>query len=737
MPELPDYLRRRPERVEFSPPIELRERMLPFDRITWEHFEALSLELFEQEHELIDSRLYAGRGEDQDGIDLYGVTAEQRYVAAQCRRVRALTRGAIIGVVDDFVGGDWAQRTAALTLFTAASTESRGVAAAIEEQRQRLAKAGVQFAVRDRRSLSNDLRLHPDLVDAYFGAQWRRAFCPGEDQETSRARGQIEAAEILVAAARRPRYLDLESLNVAVRKAVRRLVEDHEDEYPLLEPLLNDPEGAARAARWIANPPAPLANVSWRFWAVVTRIAERGGEWRAGVDGWLKVSEQRGQNVGNIVDGSVAAGVAGEGQVRDELLARARVIDPDHPRVKLQEAGALEEAEDQLELLDGVRSDDAVEQALLELNRALAWLRVPNLDEAEAALQRAEQSPEAAALLQLGVVRANVVVQRNRLAASQHRPTDAQALTRAETDCLKLRDNLIAEHRFDESVRALMLAVDAAALRFDFPRVQALLEVATERELTMPDAPGVLGDAALRVQLPRIALSLTDRAEPTEETRGIRAAAKLKLRQNVETAREELRELALGGGAEAEMAASALCQDSAFHRGRWDEDVAAVIAVRLPVDVLLLKARHLASTNNYGDAKRLLDEHLDDDPRVLHLRFDLASRIDDPEAIDLVPKLLASSPHRHYRLLAADLLLTHASGDPARAESEIRVIIDDQMASAAERSDAYALLLRLLARQERWADARTELGNWIRIDASDERLNFWQVKVGRMFRRGD
>src|SRR4051794_35877213 len=113
MPELPDYLHRRPERFEFSPPVELRERILPFDRVPWEHFEALSLELFEQEHELIDSRLYAGRGEEQDGIDLYGVTAERRSVVAQCRRVRALTPGAIVGVVDDFLDGAWAQRAAA------------------------------------------------------------------------------------------------------------------------------------------------------------------------------------------------------------------------------------------------------------------------------------------------------------------------------------------------------------------------------------------------------------------------------------------------------------------------------------------------------------------------------------------------------------------------------------------------------------------------------------------------
>jgi hypothetical protein len=198
--------------------------LLPFGEIPWEHFEALSLELFERRTGLADTRLYAGRGERQGGIDLYGVTPAGEYETAQCRRVRELTAGDIESVVDDFVAGPWAERSSGLTLFTAATTEARAVAETIETQRERLTSLDVAFAVRDRRELSRSLRTDSDLVDAYFGPGIRRAFCTGEDHVSARAEGAIETAELVVAAARRPRIVDLGSLHVAVQKAVRELV---------------------------------------------------------------------------------------------------------------------------------------------------------------------------------------------------------------------------------------------------------------------------------------------------------------------------------------------------------------------------------------------------------------------------------------------------------------------------------------------------------------------------------
>ena len=90
MVDVPDYLRHRTGRFHYSPPVEPRPRLLPFGEIPWEDFEALSLELFEQQYELVDTRLYAGRGQGQDGIDLYGVTLDQEYECIIVFGIKAL-----------------------------------------------------------------------------------------------------------------------------------------------------------------------------------------------------------------------------------------------------------------------------------------------------------------------------------------------------------------------------------------------------------------------------------------------------------------------------------------------------------------------------------------------------------------------------------------------------------------------------------------------------------------------
>ena len=90
MVDVPDYLRHRTGRFHYSPPVEPRPRLLPFGEIPWEDCEALSLELFEQQYELVDTRLYAGRGQGQDGIDLYGVTLDQEYECIIVFGIKAL-----------------------------------------------------------------------------------------------------------------------------------------------------------------------------------------------------------------------------------------------------------------------------------------------------------------------------------------------------------------------------------------------------------------------------------------------------------------------------------------------------------------------------------------------------------------------------------------------------------------------------------------------------------------------
>ncbi|MEX2195206.1 MAG: hypothetical protein WD844_07950 [Thermoleophilaceae bacterium] len=738
MTDLPEYLQQPPAPTQdYPPPVRERAQELPLGDMPWDEFEKLAMRLFAHELELVDYRLYGNPGQGQEGIDLYGASPTGQRHTAQCRRVRLLGPAEIRGLVDDFVAGPWAEASDSLVLFTTASARERRVADAIEVQRDRLAEAGVEFIVRDRERLHLDLKYEPDLVDDFFGEDYRRAFCPGESMAPSIDVPGLarEIAAELDRTNRRARVLDVNDLNAAVQRAIRVLAEHDESEVALLEPLLDDTRPVSRAAEWIAAPPADLAAASWQLWAVVTRIAERGGGWSAAADGWLRIASIRegAAELRAIVNASIAAGIGGDEELADELLGRAREIDPEHPKLRLQDVGKIDEPTDQLAALDGLESDDEDEEALIELNRALAHIRLNGFAEAERALRRAEQAG-GERLTQLPVIRANLAVQRNRINASRGRPIDGRALEEAERECLDARQTLIGEHRFAESVRALMLAVDAVAIRTDFAGTEALLQLATEEEIDAKDGSGVLGDAALRCMVPRLALRFTERAPDSPERRRIRAAANLNLRSDVEANRAELRELALGGTDEAYMAAFALCRDAAFHQGPWDREAAAVLATESPIEAITLEAWHLTRLVRYEDARSLLEPH-ETEHWALQLRFTLADFAEHPDALELVPRVLASNPDRHQRLRCAAVLLRDNQGD--RAEDAARQVAEDVSAPAAERSDGYDQLLKVLEADGRWADARRELEGWTAVDPTAERLNVWQVRVGNRLRRPD
>jgi len=120
-----------------------------------------------------------------------------------------------------------------------------------------------------------------------------------------------------------------------------------------------------------------------------------------------------------------------------------------------------------------------------------------------------------------------------------------------------------------ESMRMLMLATDADSVERDVAQAATTLRLATEAEIAAPNAPEVLGDAALRAVNHELALRFTE-AGDSETVRRIRATARLDLLGTERaSALTELEDMAAGDGREAEHAAAArlmACLDGAsFH----------------------------------------------------------------------------------------------------------------------------------------------------------------------------
>jgi hypothetical protein len=337
-------------------------------------------------------------------------------------------------------------------------------------------------------------------------------------------------------------------------KALRQLADSHAQELDWLLATVGDPPTTSQAAALIRDWPVALEHGSKELVNAVIRLAESGGDWPAASTGWRRYAQRYDgpERADVLVRAAIDAGVAGDADAYDPLLAEAEHLDPDNPRLRLERIDDAAPVADRLALLEELHSDDPPLAALIESHKALALMQVPDLDGAARHLARArELEPESMAVRAMDV---NLRVQRARLARAERRPFNLIEAEQARHDALALRDELIEMGRWVESGRMLMLAADVSAVHREPEEAQRVLEQARPEEVAAPDGAEVLAEAALRTAAPELALRFVAGASG-DAARRLRATASLDLvGPDREAALAELEELAIGGGPEAEMA---------------------------------------------------------------------------------------------------------------------------------------------------------------------------------------
>lgn len=175
---LPKWLTAKPR--PFSvPALRPQAHALPFAQLHWEDFERLVLRLAKREPGVLDCRFFGVSGQRQDGIDLLMFFDSEHVGCVQCKRVAAFRVADVRDAVETFVKGAWASRAKSFVLCTTAVLESAPVVQAVEEARRTLKSRGVAFEVWDAAKaggLNGKLKAHPDIVEAFFGRQWREHF---------------------------------------------------------------------------------------------------------------------------------------------------------------------------------------------------------------------------------------------------------------------------------------------------------------------------------------------------------------------------------------------------------------------------------------------------------------------------------------------------------------------------------------------------------------------------------
>lgn len=157
-------------------------RYLPFPDLPPNRFEDLTRELMRAVDGVDRIRSYGRSGQDQGGLDLFGWKGDQFHVY-QVRRIDKLSPKALEKAVTDF------------TIFPGARTQdgrrleaSRFIVVvaclasdtSVEDQLLALKAEYINdldIDLYDGESLSDKLRHHPRIVEAYFGTEWAKAFC--------------------------------------------------------------------------------------------------------------------------------------------------------------------------------------------------------------------------------------------------------------------------------------------------------------------------------------------------------------------------------------------------------------------------------------------------------------------------------------------------------------------------------------------------------------------------------
>lgn len=151
---------------EVPPPVETLLQELPIDRLTWKQFELLCVTLVESQPFVIDCHLYGVGGDKQLGIDIVATVSREEQTETwvyQCKQVKELLPRSLQKALDKV---QYAASYLVVMLSTEASVKLRDVAA----------KRPNTF-LWDRLDISRKLKLHPRLVEDFFGPVWKRAFC--------------------------------------------------------------------------------------------------------------------------------------------------------------------------------------------------------------------------------------------------------------------------------------------------------------------------------------------------------------------------------------------------------------------------------------------------------------------------------------------------------------------------------------------------------------------------------
>ena len=724
------------------PPISPAEPTLPLRGLTPRNLERLCLRMARLEGEPHRARRYGLDGQKQHGIDIYSRLPSGRYATYQCKRYQELGKGDIVDAVEAFKGGSWAKRSEKFVFMTSALADRTDLEEEIEDQTTALAgfTPPIVFEVWDEEEISYRLREHPDIVGLFFGAHWRQRFF-GETVSLDMTRGEISGiVEAAVRNGRAPLLVSNDWAPPRLRPRLDELRVTNPELFRLLAKHFGNPPEAPLIVAAAANAPPWLADADDSTWSIFARIAEGLGEWRAAARAWEQVA-MRGSGQTRIrayAHGASAAAQALDQNTSSRMLAHAAEIDPTDASVILSQLSDAISPAEQLSVLNGLTSDDPELLGLIESRRALAHLLTPDTEAARGSLKSVRKLIPGSWLIP--GLEVSITVQEARLDKLGQRTLNRGALEASDALADQTRMGLLAERRFSEATRLLMLRAEIQTLLGERKRASQVLRNALPEERASQEQREILADTAVSRALDYgLGLEFLEGAAETPTTLRIRLEcvqeigspserdeALAKLDEIVASRRDQAPEAAF-----VRLAATVGPADIP-----WSEDAAVYLrSGRHERAAVTVEAMYKLKHEGWPAVVELLQPYGQTPwAQSALLRAALHPSVDPLHAAEAARKVLALGASHELRVEAARALSRARRFEEAR--DVLVAIARDPNAPEIVRADAYHLLMNVVAKElGDWNVAGDLFDEWVALRPADSRSYSWGPTVANRRRR--
>jgi hypothetical protein len=182
---IPGELEAMPDPVLELPPVR-EPALLPLRALTWVDFERLCVRLARHVEGLRGVRMYGRSGQDQRGLDLFGIEPSDDYVVYQARDIERLTGPALNKAVDDYMDRGRAFGARRFVLAVACDVRDTKVDEELVAAQKRYPDLDIELL--DAERITDLLRGQREIVEQFFTSAWADIFSPAEGGGVAQAR---------------------------------------------------------------------------------------------------------------------------------------------------------------------------------------------------------------------------------------------------------------------------------------------------------------------------------------------------------------------------------------------------------------------------------------------------------------------------------------------------------------------------------------------------------------------